>query len=225
MRCAGLLSTALALAPVLAAAEPVACPVPGPRIVVTVMDPAPSISHDVSVDALHAQSGQARTTLSHHLGLTRLRVEWRTQVVARVAPGPEGVCAVVAEARLTLVHAEHRILIAREIPAGGCLYREVEEHERRHVAVNRTALAEAAPAARRVLEAWAAGAEARAPTAEAATALLREGLNRALEPVAAAVLERRAAAHRAIDTVEEYNRLYRSCALDQIRLQDRLRGP
>ncbi len=214
---------ALAAAPA-AASPPAACPTPKPRVRVTLRDPAPPFSRDITVAGLHAKSGQPQTSFSHHLGLTMVRTEWQSELQAHVARTPDGgVCATVAEARITLANAEHRVLIAREIPEGGCLWREVETHERRHVAVNRRTLQDAATPARRALDAWAEAAVARAATPREAMLALRDGMGQAIAPVATALKEARQKAHGAIDTPEEYHRLYRSCGADQIRLQDRLR--
>lgn len=205
----------------------IACPprTPGARVEVAVSDRAPRLSHDTPVAGLNALAGQGVGTGFQHLGLTLLRSEWRSEIGLRLAGGDGGVCAVVEHVRVTLAHAENRILIAREIPAGSCLYEEVEAHERQHVAANTRVLRAAVAPARRVLEAWAAEAEARAADPEAAKAVLQEGLRQAMEPVMAALNERRVEANRAIDSPAEYQRLSRSCALDHVRLQDRLRRP
>jgi hypothetical protein len=207
-----------------AAAGRPACPPRSARIRLAVQDPEPVLGHDLGVDALHAQTGRPRSVTVHHLGLTTSRVEWRSEINARTAAGRRGVCATPDGVLLTLVQSEHRIRIAREIPRGRCLFREVERHERRHVAVNRRSLAEAARRARRAAEAWAATAEGRGATEAAALAALQAGLRRAVEPALAAMRAEREAAHRAIDTEEEYRRLARVCPEDQRVLRERLRA-
>ncbi|MBL6455627.1 hypothetical protein JMJ55_09855 [Belnapia sp. T6] len=122
-----------------------------------------------------------------------------------------------------MVQTEHRVRIAREIPEGGCLWREVLAHERRHVAVNRRSLREAAAAARAAAAAWAARAEGHGATLEEAMAGLRTGLRQAIEPALAAMRSGRATAHGAIDTQAEYERLGRTCPADQQRLREALR--
>jgi len=205
----------------------IACPprTPAARIEVLVSDPAPKLGHDVTVAGLNALAGQGLGSGFQHLGLTLLRSEWRGEIALRATGGAGGLCAVVEHVRVTLAHAENRIFVAREIPAGTCLYEEVEGHERRHVAANARVLREAVAPARRALETWAAQAEARAASPDAAKAVLQEGLRQAMEPVMAALNERRTEANRVVDSPEEYQRLSRSCATDHIRLQDRLRRP
>jgi hypothetical protein len=210
-----------------ARAQP-ACPMrstASPQVEVVILNPQPRLSRDTTVSALHGLSGQPQRANFHHLGVTVLRMEWRGEVQLSVATDPQGICAVVTRVRVTLAHVGHRILIAREIPQGGCLYQEVETHERRHVAANRRALREAVAPVGRALEAWAANAETRAATAEAAREALLSGLQATMTPLIAAVQERRDVANRAIDSPEEYRRIAQSCGVDQLRLQDRLRNP
>jgi hypothetical protein len=187
------------------------------------------LSTDSGVVALHAETGRPRSATAHHLGLTTSRVEWLTRVDirytrARLPDGTERFCVVPAEVALTLSQAEHRIRIAREIAPEGCLFREVEAHERRHVAVNRRTLREAAAHARAAGQAWVRTAEARGATLEEAMASLRRGLREAIGPSLAAMRAARDRGHGAIDSPAEYRRLGRVCPEDQAALRERLRG-
>lgn len=220
----------LALLPLLAGAalaqEPPACPPRGaPVLRVTLQDPEPRLLPPVPAAQLGAQSGaQEAQAHLHHLGLTVSRVEWRSEITVRsrgAAGGP--VCGVPAEIRLSLVHAEHAIRLAREIPRDGCLAREVLAHERRHVEVNRRTLREAAEELRGIARAWAERAEARAADPGQAAAALQDDLSAAVEPVLARLRAAREAGHAAIDTPEEYRRLGRVCPGDQRRLRATLR--
>jgi hypothetical protein len=217
------LACALLLLPFAAAAQPAepSCPPRGtPALRVTIQDPEPRILSRIPAAALRNQAGAEALAHLHHLGLTLSRVEWRSEITARSGGAPGGpVCAVPAELRLSLVHAEHSIRLAREIPRGGCLEREVLAHERRHAEVNRRTLREAAEAMRGVARDWAATAEARAADPRAAAAALQDGLAAAVEPVLARLRAAREAGHAAIDTEEEYARLGRVCRADQRRLR------
>lgn len=211
-----------------AAAEPEpACPSRGARVRVELSDPEPTLRLDATAAELLAESGRSSPGAQvHHLGLTVSRVEWRSEITARylTSGGPSGaVCAVPAEVRVALLHAEHVIRVAREVPANGCLRREVEAHERRHVAVNRRTLRDASTELRGLVEAWAAQAEARAADVEAATDALQDGLRRAMEPALERMRRARERGHAAIDTPEEYRRLGRVCPSDQERLRVALR--
>ena len=182
------------------------------------------------MEALHALTGLPRMQAERHLGVTVSRIDWRTEIAARIghltapAGGTPVVCAVPAEITLTLVQAEHRVRIARELAPGSCLFAEVETHERRHVAVNRDTLRAMAARARAVAQGWARTAEGRGATPEAAAEALRQGLRRALEPVLDAVRQTQERRHAAIDTQDEYRRLARVCADDHALLSERLRS-
>lgn len=209
---------------------PVACPPRGaPLVRVTVSDPDPRVLAPVSAEDLRrlADLPEESTpgTVLHHLGLTMSRVEWRSEITVR-SQGPDAgpVCGVPSEVRLSLVHAEHSIRLAREIPRGGCLARQVLAHERRHAEVNRRTLRDAADGLRQAARAWAARARAEAPDAGAAALQLQEDLTAAVEPVLARLREAREAGHDAIDTPQEYRRLGRVCPADQRRLSARLQS-
>lgn len=206
-----------------AAAAP-ACPPVKPQVRVSISDPEPRLSTAFGIDALHAKSGRPRSANVHHLALTSSRVEWEGEIDARTATGRGGVCARPERVVLTLAQTEHLIRIAREIRRGSCLFREVEAHERRHVAVNRRTLRAAAARARKAAIAWAATAEGRGATEREAVAALQRGLRHAIERTVGAMRAQRDAAHRGIDTEAEYRRLSRVCSADQRALREKLRA-
>jgi hypothetical protein len=206
--------------------RPAGCPPRGtPVLRVSVSDPDVRLLPPVPAEQLRRLAdvqedhAHAPGQILHHLGLTMSRVEWRSEITVRSQGLPSGpVCGVPSEVRLSLVHAEHSIRLAREIPRDGCLAREVLAHERRHAEVNRRTLRQAADALRAVARAWAARAEAQAPNAAAAAQRLQDDLTTAVEPVLAMLREARQFGHDEIDTPEEYRRLGRVCPADQRRL-------
>lgn len=220
---AAVVALALGFAALPAGAAP-ACPSVKARIRVSVTDPEPVLSTTLGIDALHARSGRPRSASVHHLALTSSRVEWQGEIDARTATGRGGVCARPERVVLVLAQTEHLVRIAHEIPRGTCLFREVEAHERRHVAVNRRTLHAAASRARSAAEAWAATAEGRGATEREAVAALQRGLRHAIEPAVASMRAARDTAHRGIDTEAEYRRLSRVCPADQRALRERLRA-
>lgn len=193
---------------------------------VEVVDPEPRILPPLPARRLRAEAdGAADGPFPHHLGLTTSRVEWRSEITVRAQGGPPGpVCAVPAELRIRLLHAEHAIRLAREVPPSGCLAAEVLAHERRHAEVNRRTLRETATELRGLMRGFAQGAETRAPDVNAAAVALQQELAQLLEPVLERLRASRAAGHAAIDTTEEYRRLGRVCPEDQRRLRQALRG-
>lgn len=160
--------------------------------------------------------------IHHHLGITTSRVDWESEVEARVVSASGRVCARPERVSLDLRHTEHRVRIASELPRGSCLFRETEKHERRHVAVNRATLRRAAADAEAAVRAWAAQAVGRGATEAEATADLQAGLRAAIAPAMEAMRNARDAGHGRIDGPEEYRRLGRVCADDQRALRERL---
>ena len=207
--------------------QAVACPARGTPVVnVELVDPEPRLLPPLSARQLRVEAGgSADGPFPHHLGLTVSRVEWRSEITVR-SRGAQGgpVCAVPAELRIRLLHAEHGIRLAREVPPGGCLAGEVLAHERRHAEVNRRTLREAATELRGVARAWAGRAETRAADVNAAAIALQAELAQVLEPALARLRTAREAGHAAIDTSDEYRRLGRVCPDDQRRLRLALRG-
>lgn len=228
-RAAALLALALALPAAGAAAQEAICPPRAPRVQVTVQDPNPRTFADRGVAQLMADSGLAPGLPAHQLGVTASRVEWRSEMDAAIGRPPDGadgpVCALPGAVTVILVHAEHAIRIAREIPRDGCLWQEVLGHEQRHAQVNRRTLRDAAARTREAVTAWAQRAEARGASVDAAGEVLRAGLREAIVPVLARMQSEREAAHAQIDTPEEYRRLGQVCALEQVRLRDVLTNP
>ncbi|SDB11204.1 hypothetical protein [Belnapia rosea] len=220
-----LVAALLAVAAGAARAEEVPpCPAGAPEIRMTVTDPEPVISRALGIDALHGETGLPRSPLLHHLALTTSRVEWRSEIDTRYRSGTGGVCARPARVALALVQNEHLVRIAGEIPRGGCLWREVLAHERRHVAVNRRTLRAAAAQARAAATGWAVRAEGRGATLDEAMAGLQEGLRHAIEPALAAMRDAREQAHARIDSQAEYERLGEVCPADQRRLREVFRA-
>lgn len=209
-----------------AAPGPVCPPRETPAVSVEVVDPEPRLLAPVPAARLRTEAGGgAEGEFPHHLGLTVSRVEWRSEITVRSRGADRGpVCAVPAEVRLRLVHAEHSIRLAREIPPGGCLAAEVLAHERRHAEVNRRTLREAAAELRALARSWAARAERRSPDLNTAANALQDDLTEAVEPVLRRLREAREAGHDAIDTPEEYRRIGRTCPEDQRKLRNALRG-
>lgn len=225
MRLATLFAAALAAvaAGTAARAEP-DCPAASPRVEVTVHDPEPTLELGIGMDGLRAEAGARRGAADRHLGSTTSRVEWQSEMEARVASAGGRVCARPERIALVLRHAEHNVRIARELPRGSCLFGETEAHERRHVAANRAALRRAAAEAEAAARRWAASAVGRGATEQSAMAALRDDLRRVVAPVVESMQAAQTAAHREIDRPEEYERLGRVCPAEQQALGARSSG-
>lgn len=206
-----------------ALAEP-ECPASSPRVEAKLHDPEPTLDLGTGMDVLRAEANAPRGAALRHLGATTSRVEWQSEIEARIASADGRVCARPERISLNFHHAEFGVRIARELPRGSCLFRETEAHERRHVAVNRDTFRRAAADAEAAVRRWAASATGRGATEQSAMAALREDLRRAIAPAFEAMQAAREAAHRGIDRPEEYERLGQVCPDEQKALGERLRG-
>ena len=206
-----------------AAAEPECPPPASPRVELALDDPEPSLDLGTGMDTLRAEAAAPRGAAFRHLGSTTSRVGWQSELEARILSGSGRVCARPERVSISLRHIEHSVRIARELPRGGCLFRETEAHERRHVSVNRATLRRAAAEAEAAARTWAASAVGRGATEQSAMAALREGLRRAIAPAIDAMQAAREAAHREIDRPEEYERLGRVCPDEQKAIGERPR--
>ena len=224
MRLAAALAAAASLAAGAAAATEPDCPPTRPRVEVTLDDPEPSFHQGLGMDAVRGEAAAPGGAVHRHLGVTTFRVEWQTEIEARIVSASGRFCARPERVSLNMRHVEHSVRIAGELPRGGCLYRETEAHERRHVSVNRATLRRAAAQAEAAVRRWAASAAGRGDTEQSATAALRDGLRQAMAPAVETAQAERDAAHRRIDRPEEYRRLGRVCPGDQRVLRERLRA-
>jgi hypothetical protein len=203
-----------------AAAEP-ECPSTQPRVELSLEDPEPSLDLGSGMETFRAEDATQRGAAYRHLGVTTSRVEWQSELEAQMETSSGRVCARPERVSLRLRHTENSIRIARELPRGGCLFRETEAHERRHVSVNRATLRRAAAEVEAAARSWAASAAGRGATQQSAMAALQAGLRGAIAPALDAMQAARDAQHRKIDRPEEYQRLGRVCPEEHRALRER----
>lgn len=103
------------------------------------------------------------------------------------------------------------VYVAREFPPGSCTYREIHEHEMRHVKTYEEHLAAIEPALTELLSArFASGGPWRGRRGEIAARLQRE-LDQRWLPMVEREIRRVDAAQALIDTDEEYERVANAC--------------
>ena len=204
-----------------AAAEPECPPAQPARVEVSLDDPEPSLELGSGMEAFRAEDATRRGAAYRHLGVTTSRVEWQSEVEAAIEKSSGRVCARPERVSITLRHPEHSVRIARELPRGGCLFRETEAHEQRHVSVNRATLRRAAAELEAAARSWAATAVGRGATEQSAMAALQAGLRTAIAPALEAMQAARDAQHREIDRPEEYQRLGRVCPEEHRAIRER----
>lgn len=146
------------------------------------------------------------------LGLTRGNaiVKFEIRIPAYIAPGSRMECA---SPQINVVYGfkPMTVYVAREFPAGSCAYKEIYEHELRHVKTYQDHLAGiekdiAATLSKR----FATGSPWRGPAGETRTRLQDELDNRWL-PYISREIARVKTAQALIDTAEEYARVADSC--------------
>lgn len=224
-RAAGLVA-ALLLAVAIPAARAQPCPPPATPQVELVVD-EPEVTHDYGQPfaVLHQRTGTRPPDPRRgplHLGLTIAGLSFSSALDFTAMTGIEGACLRPRRVRLMLRQSPHHVMIASEVPRGGCLFQEVLAHEMRHVAVNRQTLAKWAPRVREAAAAWAKDAIARGDDAEAVAKVLRDRLGAAVAPVLNRLKADRQRAQAAIDTPAEYRRIAASCFADHVRIRSGL---
>jgi hypothetical protein len=210
-----------------------ACPAPRPAIPrIQILNPDPLVNTTQSIawisDRLrrNARGWQRDPRLDrfiHALGLTV--VQWGTDISVAGLAGPRGgrQCFVATELHVRFGLQAHLVFIAREIPRGSCLWRDVHAHEMRHVGVNRESIRAAASLLTADVETLARqGISAEGPTVEAAQQQVLDRLRAAVRRAEQAFDQRSTRGHASIDTPEEYERASRACGGEAQRLLRRL---
>lgn len=146
------------------------------------------------------------------LGLTRGNaiVKFEIRIPAFIAPGSRMECA-SPQINVLYGFKPMTVYVAREFPAGSCAYKEIYEHELRHVKTYQDHLASiekdiAATLSKR----FATGSPWRGPVGETRARLQDELDNRWL-PYISREISRVKTAQALIDTAEEYARVAESC--------------
>jgi hypothetical protein len=210
-----------------------ACPAPRPAIPrIRILNPDPLVNTTQSMawisDQLrrNARDWQRDPRLDrfiHAMGLTV--AQWGTDVAVAGLAGLRGgrACFVATELHVRFGLQAHLVFIAREIPRGSCLWRDVHAHEMRHVGVNRESIRAAASVLAADVETLARqGISTDGPTVEAAQQQALDRLRAAVRRAEQAFDQRSTRGHVSIDTPEEYERASRACGGEAQRLLRRL---
>lgn len=162
------------------------------------------------LSALHAPTVRG---FSKTLGLAtarfghQLSVRYRTQLMLNGQT-----CVTVERAELQVAILQPVVHVARELPPGSCIHREVLAHEYTHVRIDRVILEREAPHVRDALAyAIARHGAVLASSGEAGMQKIRAVLEPLLTQEIDALQQRRNAAQDRLDTAAEYQRLSGSC--------------
>ncbi len=212
------LAAAAASSPAAAGAR---CEPPAPTVEVELA--AAKVVYDHSKSLAEIRRAAAGQILADHGGLpvavTIGNLRSRARSAIELQTGDHDPCGYIKHVTLSLGYDDHRVLLPKEVDVRSCAYKVIKAHEERHVAIDKKVLREFVPVVERELarEAAAVGAvqdrfESRIP--EALTTRLKAAIERALQPLYRARIER----HRALDTRREYERIARACTGELRRL-------
>lgn len=211
-------STCLALlAP--AGAEAQSCATPKPATINIVTKNAPQKFDTSSGLQLLTKKmrpdGKMKANSIYNMGVTR--IEWATQATIELTGEPNAdssYCWSVAALNVT-VTVEMTVYIAKEIKRDSCTWREVLNHEQKHVTLNEKTFAGLPDAIRPVLAAAVKGSVA-SSDGERAMATFRKRGEKALSDALKDFGAAREKQHREkIDTKEEYARVDAACGEEE----------
>jgi len=146
------------------------------------------------------------------LGLTRgnATVSFASTTPSLTDPSGRWECA-SPQITLSFGFSPMTVYVAREFPEGSCAFKEILEHEMRHVEAYRTHIASIEKALTESLNArFATGAIWRGPVGQTA-ARLRQELDARWAPYVQRQIKRVDEAQAKIDTAEEYQRVANAC--------------
>ncbi len=188
-----------------------------PTALVKVRQDTPRLITNVDIAGLrgirNSTSGAAGGHEHVPLGLAKADVTYQISIQARVTSLPNGsFCVSLVEADIEYAFADTAIYIASEIPVGTCMFSKVEEHERRHVAVDAQLLREwhfrlqqeADYAVRDLGPIWSYNQEQ-------AMEELKSRLRSSLQESSKTMLGERSRRQAQVDTRMEYDRISRAC--------------
>jgi hypothetical protein len=184
------------------------------RISVQRITDEPALDTALDTAGLAARTRDARRG-EIQLGLTEaIQIADLEVTVAFAALDPRGVqiCGAASDIVVRFGFQDVVIHIAREVAGNRCLYDEVYQHERRHVAVDRDMVATYAPRIEAALRALVASrGVVQGLGRDAVAAAVRERVRGTLDGVLRSLTRERRLRQRLIDGVEEQRRLGAAC--------------
>lgn len=153
------------------------------------------------------------------LGLTRglASVQFAMRTPTFIDPSGRWECS-SPQITLTFGFSPVTVYVAKELPEGSCAYKEVHEHEMRHVRTYQSHIASIEKDLTSTLNArFATGVPWRGPAGQATGQLQRE-LNERWIPYVQREIKRAEVAQALIDTPEEYERVAKACGGEVQRL-------
>lgn len=202
----------LLIGPGLAWADP--CEqLPKPTVTVKRLDDRISLNTGYSYKSLNNLGASINRPGRHVLGLTRgtATVQFAVTTPSVIDPSGRWECA-SPQVTLTFGFSPMTVYVAKEFPEGSCPFKEVQEHEMRHVKTYQSHLAAIEKELSNALSTrFATGTPWRGPVGQASDKLQRE-LNERWTPYVQHEIRRVEAAQALVDSAEEYERVANACA-------------
>ncbi len=172
----------------------------------------PLINTSHSLGAIQGLARSPAKVISMHdaatLGLTHYEpiIEFRVPMLKRLL-GDGTTCVKIHEIDATIGYRNVTIYIANEIARDTCAMHHVLEHEKKHVAINRSILMNYVPyIQKKLMEYMQINGLYRGPDPDYAESLMTEKARFVLNEAAKQIMEENSKRQRTIDTPEEYAR-------------------
>lgn len=212
MRAAFLFATTLIAHPASAGGPNQCDSLPKPAVTVKRLDNAPSFNTELGYRALTSLGGEKLRPGSQVLGLTRAQATARFSLnLPTYRDAEERYECASPQITLTLGFERMTVYVGKEFPPGSCAYKEILEHEMRHVKTYQAHLAKVEKEVYAdIVGRFATGGPWRGQVG-ASQARIAHELDERWLPYVARELQKVDAAQALIDTPEEYARLGETC--------------
>lgn len=185
---------------------------PRPSVRVERTDNGYSVDHDLSYTELTGIGARARRHGRQHvLGLTRAEAAASMQVrMLRLTERDGGRECISPDIEVTVAYRPIMVFVGKEFPVDSCSYREILAHEMRHVDAYRKHLPRVQAVVRALLEERFKGGLLFGAQGEPER-LLREEIDRRWLPLVDSEIRKVDAVQAEIDSLEEYERIEKTC--------------
>ncbi|MFC3229568.1 hypothetical protein ACFOGJ_20135 [Marinibaculum pumilum] len=205
-----------------AAAEGPACPGPAPQALVSAQIRLPSVSHDLTLSgpdiARRAAEVEPRIDHDHEwvdgtVGLTTVTFLSQFDTQLRFRKVEKGVCVEFRRVSAVFGFTNMTVYVASEYGTASCAYKEVLNHEHKHVEIFRNEVLKARrPFADAIEYTIRSKTPFLAPDRETAETMAQDMLKAGVQPVLANMWLQGDAKHELLDSQESYRRTERHCA-------------
>ncbi|WP_051340222.1 hypothetical protein [Azospirillum halopraeferens] len=157
--------------------------------------------------------GPAGSGSGHILGLAHAVFQQTYDIAVSYGQLGDGAyCGALASVSVTFGTQERVVYVARELPRGSCIHREVLDHEMQHVAVDDALMEEYLAIIRRRVAAVAAQTgTVRSRSRQQVMTTLRRPIDAEMRTILDEFTRERDRRQAGVDTVDEYERVSRSC--------------